>query len=225
MVVAGLLLTVGPVVDWAAAHGGDDASGRPPTSQPSTASRTTLSRSADTNRSPGLSGIPASVPTSHAATPAPVVAESQPLLVEAPGIGLTARVSPYTAADVRRNGGVVKPPTLCDVSWWTGGGMPGTAAQNTVYLYGHTWKEPAVFNRLKDLELGNEVYVTTARGRLRYVVEGSFTVPKPGLPTNKAVVAAVPGRLVLIGCYRETGHEDHTTRNIVITAQLDQLPR
>jgi hypothetical protein len=39
------------------------------------------------------------------------------------------------------------------------------------------------------------------------------------------VVAAVPGRLVLLGCYRETGHEDHTTRTIVVTAQLDQLPR
>ena len=149
-----------------------------------------------------------------------MVPESRPLVVEAPAIGLAAHVSPYTAADVRRNGGVVKPPSLWDVSWWTGGGTPGTRSPNTVYLYGHTWKEPAVFNRLKDLEVGDEVYVTTAKGRLKYIVQGLFTVSKPGLPTNKEVTAVVPGRLLLLGCYRETGREEHTTRNIVVTAQL-----
>ena len=51
--------------------------------------------------------------------------------------------------------------------------------------------------------------------------DGSFTVEKTKLDQHPAVTAAVPGRLVLIGCHRETGLEERTTRNIVVTARLD----
>jgi LPXTG-site transpeptidase (sortase) family protein len=107
------------------------------------------------------------------------------------------------------------------VAWWTGGGTPGSHADNTVYLYGHTWKEPAVFNRVKELDAGALVRLTTRTGVLDYVVDGSFTVEKTKLDQHPAVTAAVPGRLVLIGCHRETGLEERTTRNIVVTARLD----
>lgn len=150
----------------------------------------------------------------------PAIPQSEPRLVEAPSIGLRAVISPYTPAQVAANDGTVNPSSLWTVAWWTGGGKPGTDADNTVYLYGHTWKEPAVFNHLKNLEPQDDVFVTTRTGRLRYVVDGSFTVLKKDLDDHPEVVAAEPGRLLLIGCYRKTGREDSTTRNVVVTAHL-----
>jgi LPXTG-site transpeptidase (sortase) family protein len=114
----------------------------------------------------------------------------------------------------------VKPSTLWDVAWWTGGGMPGSHTGNTVYLFGHTWKEPAVFNHIKELRRGDSVFVTTATGRLRYLVDSSFTVAKTDLSRTPAVAAGIPGRLLLLGCYRATGREEHTTRNVVVIAHL-----
>jgi len=220
---------------WASADTGDQTARQQASSQQASGSGAVRTDSAGADlltrpSDPPTASAPSPVvppqqptgPTGAGATGsvARVVPESPPLRLEAPSIGLEAGVSAYTAADVRRNGGVVKPASLWDVSWWTGGGTPGTGSRNTVYLYGHTWKEPAVFNHLKDLESGDSVYLTTARGRLRYVVEGSFTVLKPQLPGREEVSAAVPGRLLLLACYRETGREQHTTRNIVVTAQL-----
>lgn len=149
-----------------------------------------------------------------------VVPQSAPTRVEAPSIGLRAAVTPFSPAEVAAHGGAVEPSNLWEVAWWTGGGAPGSHADNTVYLYGHTWRGPAVFNRVKDLAPGASVFVTTRAGRLEYVVDGSFTVAKADLDDHPAVRAARPGRLLLIGCHRETGREDHTTRNIVVTAHL-----
>ena len=148
------------------------------------------------------------------------VLESAPVLLEAPTIRLRAPVTPWTAQQVADHGGAVTPSTLWEVAWWTGGGTPGSHAGNTVYLYGHTWKEPAVFNRVKELGRGDPVVLTTRTGRLEYVVEQTFTVAKADLGDHPLVRAAHPGRLLLIGCHRETGREEHTTRNVVVVAQL-----
>ncbi len=142
-----------------------------------------------------------------------------PIRLSAPRIGLDAAIEKYTDAMVKREGGV-DPPKLDAISWWTGGGTPGSNAGNTVYLYGHTWKEPAVFNRIKELRPGDYIFVTTSNGRLRYRVEGSYRVAKPELPTDPRVTEAKPGRLLLLACWRATGKELTTTRNIVVQAQL-----
>jgi hypothetical protein len=149
------------------------------------------------------------------------VPASAPELVEVPSIGLRAAVTPYSPAEVAANGGAVRPATLWTVAWWTGCGTPGSHADNTVYLYGHTWKELAVFNRVTELKRGAVVRVTTRAGVLDYVVDGSFTVEKTKLDEHPTVTAASPGRLLLVGCHRETGREERTTRNIVVTAHLE----
>ncbi len=156
----------------------------------------------------------------RAEDPVATVAVGAPLRVSAPSIGLDHAVTPYTDADVAAHGGAVEPPTLFTVSWWTGGGAPGTAAANTVYLFGHTWKEPAVFNRLKELVPGATIEVTMADGSVRYVVDGWFVVSKSAFDTDHRVREAVAGRLLLVGCYRATGSEATTTANIVVTAHL-----
>ncbi len=152
--------------------------------------------------------------------PSPVLA-APPESVNIPVIAVDdTQVEIYTKEMVQANGGVN--PTSPDIiSWWQDGGMPGEDADNTVYLYGHTWNGPAVFNRLKELEDGDVVHVKTGNGELRYVVNDMFTVAKPELTSDPRVTEGVPGRLVLIACWRETGNEPTTTHNLVVVAELE----
>lgn len=146
-----------------------------------------------------------------------------PIHLSVPRIGIDAAISEYTNEMVVKTKGAVEPPTLDTVSWWSGGGTPGTDATNTMYLYGHTWIHPAVFNRIKELVPGDEIFVTTSNGVLRYVVNDQnyqFQVPKPQLPTDPRVTESAAGRLLLIGCWRVTGLEKTTTSNVVVVAHL-----
>ena len=121
---------------------------------------------------------------------------------------------------VKANGGVN--PTDPDiVSWWESGGMPGTDADTTVYLYGHTSKGPAVFNDLKEVAIGDRVTIITDNGKVNYVVEGWFTVAKPDLSRDPRVDQRTPGRLILVACWRETGNEPTTTHNFVVVARRE----
>ncbi len=152
-----------------------------------------------------------------ATPPAPSVV---PRRVIAPVIGLDAIVEPYTEEMVRDQNGSVRPARVDRVAWWSGGGTPSVRADNTVYLYGHTWNRPAVFNDIGHLQPGDEVVVRGDRGEVRYGVTGQYVVDKDDLAADPRVRAAVPGRLLLIGCYRQTGLERYTTHNIVVQAQL-----
>lgn len=195
---------------------------------------TTPQQVGEQGRPSGIPDLAVTVPAAATATVAPAppqssrparearaqVPESSPVLLEAPAIGLRATVTPWSEQQVAAHGGAVTPSSLWEVAWWTGGGTPGSHATNTVYLYGHTWTAPAVFNRVKELSRGDVVVVTTRAGRLVYVVERSFTVAKAELDDHPLVREAHPGRLLLIGCFRETGREEHTTRNVVVVAQL-----
>lgn len=150
------------------------------------------------------------------------VQASAPENLSIEAVGIEAPVTAYTDADVAANDGWVDPPEIDAVSWWAGGGTPGSAATNTVYLYGHVSHLDAVFNRLRDTQVGETVTLTTATGTLEYaVVEVLEPIAKEDLPSDARVTAAVPGRLVLIGCYRGPDQGARpTTHNTVVLAQL-----
>jgi LPXTG-site transpeptidase (sortase) family protein len=121
--------------------------------------------------------------------------------------------------------GWVEPPHRDTVAWWSGGGWPADPADNTVYLYGHVSRIEAVFNRLAEAQVGDAVSVTTAAGTLTYrVTEVLPPVAKKDLPSVPEVAAAVPGRLVMIGCHRDPDQGTRpTTSNTVVIAE--QQPR
>ncbi|MDP9394537.1 MAG: class F sortase [Actinomycetota bacterium] len=143
-----------------------------------------------------------------------------PYSLGADSIGLNASVEPYTDEMVRHSDGGVNPRDPYTVAWWSGGSPPSARATSTAYLYGHTWYRPAVFNRIKELQRGDRVWLTTSEGVLWYEVERTYVVPKSELPDDPRVTKAVAGRLLLIGCYRESGWERRTTENVVVQAQL-----
>lgn len=178
----------------------------------------------------GVTAVPTARPTSSAAPPPvpvadTVVAASAPLRLRVPDLGIDGAVSGYTQAMIDARGGF-DPATLGTIAWDTTipGGLAGTDAVNTVYLYGHSWVEPAVFNGLKDLPAGAVAAVDTARGTLCYVAQKTLKLDKTAYKTNDELTDAVPDRLVLVSCYRPVGYDptSATVQNIVVVLRLDR---
>lgn len=134
---------------------------------------------------------------------------SAPRHLSFPAAGIDGEVEEYTAAEASAEGGI-NPATLDTISWYSGidDALPGTDATNTVYIFGHTWIEPAVFNGLVDVKIGDEATVTTATGSLTYAVEQIISMDKDDFTSDPTVSAIVPGRLVLVTCHRPEGWDD-----------------
>ena len=154
-----------------------------------------------------------------------VVQASAPLQLRVVSIGLDGAVSEYNQEMIDERGGF-DPVELSTISWDTtiAGGLAGTDATNTVYLYGHTWIDEAVFNGLKDLQPGAVASIDTAKGTLCYVAQKTLKLNKAEYKTNDELTNAIPNRLVLVSCYRPAGYDPGaaTVQNIVVVLQLDQ---
>ena len=189
--------------------------------------------------SPGLGTAPSNTPTPTISRLAPatpvapsavptadvVVQASAPLRLKVPSIGLDGSVSEYTQEMIDENDGF-DPPELSMISWDTTipDGLAGTDAANTVYLYGHSWVDVAVFNDLKNLQPGAVASISTANGTLCYVAQKTLRLNKAEYKTNDELTNAIPNRLVLVSCYRPGGYNPDaaTVQNIVVVLQLDQ---
>jgi hypothetical protein len=173
---------------------------------------------------PSTAPSPLPLPPS-APVPDKVVAASAPLRLRVPAIGIDGAVSEYTQKMIDARGGF-DPVTLQTIAWDTtiSGGLAGTDAVNTVYLYGHSWVDPAVFNGLKDLPPGAVAAVDTARGTLCYVVQKTLELNKAAYKSNDELTRIIPNRLVLVSCYRPVGYDpgSATVQNIVVVLQLDR---
>ena len=164
---------------------------------------------------------PAAPSTPKAPAQRPVLVAA-PTRVEVPSVDLAVDVVPVTPA-----GDALDPPTLTEAYWIQTYGTPGTDADNTVYLAGHSFdRGQAAFNPLFDkdaqvpvVQPGAEIVVTTAAGRLTYAVESTQRYPKGGLPDVDEVWRIVPGRLVLITCFQR--NDGGASRdNLVVYAHL-----
>ncbi|QIG38822.1 class F sortase [Microbacterium sp. 4R-513] len=146
-----------------------------------------------------------------------------PMHLSFPAAGIDGDIEEYTAADAAAAGGI-DPATLDTISWYSGvpDPMPGSDARNTVYIFGHSWVEPAVFNGLKDVQRGDEATVTTAAGELVYKVVDTLTLAKGDFSDDPAVAAVVPGRLALVTCSRPDGWDPnaHAPDNTVVFLHL-----
>ena len=140
-----------------------------------------------------------------------------------PAAGIDGPVDEYTAADAAAEGGV-NPSSLDEIVWYSGipNPMPGSDATNTVYLFGHSWIEPAVFNGLAGVRAGDRATVSTANGALVYAVDEVITMAKPEFTSDARVTAVVPGRLALVTCHRPQGWDPsaHAPDNTVVLLHL-----
>ena len=126
---------------------------------------------------------------------------------------------------IDKNGGF-DPPKLTTIAWdiTIAGGTAGTDSTNTVYLYGHSAVESAVFNDLKDMHPGDIASIDTAIGRLCYVEQKALQLKKSEYKINDELTDAIPNRLVLVSCYRPVDYNPNeaTVQNIAVVMQLDQ---
>jgi len=129
--------------------------------------------------------------------------------------------------------GKVNPDSWNSVAWWSGGGRPGTTLNNTsdidekidftTYLYGHSTnndKKKVIFDDLDLLNQNDEIIINTELGLLIYSVDEVFILAKSDLMTDNRATWDVPGRLVLISCWRSWSGSAPTTENVVVIASL-----
>ena len=159
------------------------------------------------------------------------MAPAEPVRLVAASVGVDENVYAHeSSVDI-----AISPRDAWSIAWWPGGGQPGATPENTsekpgelvftTYLYGHSGDIPAVFNDLKDLEVDDEIVLETTSGTYRYGVEFLLVIPKPDLSQDSRLVEDVPGRLVLISCWRGPDHKkgESTTENVVAVAQLSSF--
>ena len=104
--------------------------------------------------------------------------------------------------------------------WVKQSSYPSAPSNGTSYVYGHACHHHVCsFTRLKDVNVGDQVTVTTASATLTYRITRIGLSPKAAtsLP-SWASDSTVPNRLVLVTCAFEQG--DTSRENIVVVARL-----
>jgi len=101
---------------------------------------------------------------------------SYPKRLRIPGINLNAKVQ-YVG--ITKNGNMATPNNFTDVGWFKYGTIPGD--QGSAVLAGHVDNGlafPAVFAHLRELEIGDSVYVDTNGGHtIHFIVTDLRTYP------------------------------------------------
>jgi hypothetical protein len=151
--------------------------------------------------------------------PTPVVemgmARSRPLHLLIPAIGLSSRLS---VLGLNTNGTVSVPTDFDEPGWYEYGASPGEVG--TAVILGHidSYLGPAVFFKLHELVVGDEVIVRLADDKsARFVVIGMATYLKAKFPAELVYGQRSYSGLQLITC---GGTFDYSTRsylsNVVI---------
>ncbi|WP_345240552.1 sortase [Pontibacillus salipaludis] len=109
------------------------------------------------------------------------------------------------------NGQMGVPDSTKTVGWFEPGTKPGNTGNSVIAGHVDSYKGPAVFFYLKDLQKGDEVTVTDKNGKkLTYVVKALESYPYDNSPIEKIFGTTDKKRLNLITC---TGTFDQETNN------------
>ncbi len=147
---------------------------------------------------------------------------SEPVQVDIPAIEVSSSL-----VDLGLNGdGTLEVPVdFSRAGWFTGGNFPGDPQGPPALIAGHVddYTGPAVFYRLRDLAVGDEVMVTRADNTVAvFTVTESQEFPKTEFPADQIYAPVGDSEVVLITC---TGAFDQTARsyddNLVVRATLD----
>ncbi|MGO1801842.1 MAG: class F sortase [Microbacteriaceae bacterium] len=167
--------------------------------------------------------VPERVVTASMAEQATPVPAGEPHTVRIPVIQFEADVDSLSL----EGSTVINPPTFDRAYWLSEYGMPGSDADGTVYLSGHSSAAgTAVFDPLIDradtrsaLEIGDEILVDTENGTVVYLIQALERHPKTELADIENLWTPSPGRLVIVTCYYD-GTAGTAPDNFVVYARL-----
>jgi hypothetical protein len=129
----------------------------------------------------------------------PVLEVAAPAVLSIPTIGVS---TPLLELGTNSDGSLQVPGDPDRAGWFTGGPRPGEAGPAVIVGHVDSWRGPAIFYRLRELQPGDEVVVERRDGTTaRFAVRGAQAFPKSGFPTD-AVFGPTPGAaLRLITCH------------------------
>lgn len=139
-----------------------------------------------------------SIPSSIQATRDIAPAE-QPDRLVIPKIGVDAHIQ---HVGIAKSGNMAVPTNYTDVGWFREGTVPGQIG--SAVIDGHVdngFGLAAVFKRLSDLKVGDDIYIVTKTGsRLHFKVQELGNYAYSNVPSQKLLAASDAPRLNLITC-------------------------
>ena len=123
------------------------------------------------------------------------------------------------------NDGTMEVPTdFAQTGWFTPGVPPGRVGPAVIAGHVDSRSGPAVFFRLNELEVGDEIDVLSAEGEeVTFVVRSMEQHPKDAFPTEK-VYSGTPGpelRLITCGGVFDQGERSYRDNVIVYAERID----
>lgn len=162
-------------------------------------------------------------PASEPAPPAPVRHAAKdvadPVRVRVPTVGIDAPVGPLFVDE----NGVLPPPESFDATgWWHDGPEPGEAGPAVIAGHVDSYRGPAVFSRLGEIDQGDEIFVDRADGStITFVAQRTEQHPKDDFPTEAVYSDTSGSTLRLITCGGDFDEEDgRYLDNIIVYATV-----
>ncbi|MFG1709041.1 class F sortase [Nonomuraea sp. M3C6] len=171
---------------------------------------------------PPLAAVPVVSPFTPVKTKTAKV-KAQPIRIKIPKIKVNA---PIGAVTMDAKGKLGTPPLTkpSQTGWYRGSPLPGELGSAIINGHVSTRKGPAVFDRLRELAKGDQIYVYRSDKKVtRYTVSGIEQASKTSFPTSRVYGNTNNSQLRLITCggvFNQTAHS--YTDNIVVYATLSK---
>lgn len=172
--------------------------------------------------------VTTTTPAEPAATTAPEprweVDPPRPVRVNVPKVGIDAEVIDLW---LNPDGTLQVPSDFAQTGWWAGGAGVGEAGPAVIVGHVDSWRGPAVFFRLGELEPGDEVHVLREDGSVRtFVAYAKERVPKDQFPTDRVYGPTEVPELRLVTC---GGDFDRSRRsyedNVIVYLRIAEASR
>ncbi|NRQ30751.1 class F sortase [Nonomuraea sp. NN258] len=167
---------------------------------------------------------PAALPTvAPIKAPKTKAAKARPTRIRIPKLKVNAPIGAVTV-DIKGNLGVPPLSRPNQTGWYRFSPVPGEVGPAIINGHVSTRKGPAVFDRLRNLAKGDQIYVYRSDGKVtRFTVSGIEQASKSAFPTNRVYGNTNDSQLRLITCGGVYNKQAHSyTDNIIVYATLSK---
>jgi LPXTG-site transpeptidase (sortase) family protein len=169
---------------------------------------------------PPLAAVPVVSPIPTAKTK---TAKAKPTRIKIPKIKVNSVIGAVTV-DIKGKLGTPPLTKPNQTGWYRFSPVPGEVGPAIINGHVSTQKGPAVFDRLRELAKGDQIYVYRSDGKVtRFTVSGIEQASKKTFPTSRVYGNTTNSQLRLVTCggvFNKTAHS--YTDNIIVYATLSK---